>query len=173
VLFRRRRLPPELLPALARDERVLAWAWVTAHAVVVATNQGLFLPGRDQRLWWHEIHKATWTGRSLVIIPAALVEERQGYEVVADAPALEVTLPEPGDVPQVVRNRVTRSVLFSSHRPVPGGGARVAGRRVPGVDGVTWTVRYDEGTDPAAVAVRDVTSQLVAEVAAGATDPTL
>jgi hypothetical protein len=91
----------------------------------------------------------------------------------ADAPPVTVTLPEPGDVPHVVRTRVTRSVSFTSHQRVPGGAARVVARRVPGADGVTWTVRYDEGTDPTAVGVRDATSQLVEDLAASAADPTL
>jgi hypothetical protein len=45
----------------------------------------------------------------------------------------------------------------------PGGGVRVVGRRVSGVDGLTWTVRADPGTDadsPAALALLD---ELVAQ----------
>jgi len=66
-IFRRRKLPAELRPALEREERVLAWTRVGEKAAVVATNLGLFLPGRDARLGWHEIHKAVWGGRQLVV----------------------------------------------------------------------------------------------------------
>lgn len=159
-MFGQRRLPIELRPSLARDERVLAWARVDDRTVVVATNRGLHLPGYEP-LGWHEVHKAAWTGRELTITPAAVVEEREGYLVTADRPAVTVTVPEPGDLPQVVRARVTRSVSFSSHHLVPGGGVRVVARRVPGVDGLSWAVRYDDGTDPRGPGVVDATDQLV------------
>jgi hypothetical protein len=170
MIFRRRRLPAELRPALAGDERVLAWApagatGAPATGAVVATTRGLFLPGRE-RIGWHEIHKATWTGDALTITPAGLVEERDGYTVMADRPPVTVVVADPGDLPQVVRTRVTRSVSFSSHHPVPDGGVRVVARRVPGVDGLTWTVRYDPGTDPRGPGVAEATARLVAVHAA-------
>ena len=43
---------------------------------------------------------------------------------------------EPGDVPDQVRTRVTRSVAYTAHHPLPGGGVRVVGRRVSGADGL-------------------------------------
>jgi hypothetical protein len=173
VIFRRRRVPPEVRPPLETDERVVAWATVTEHAAVVATNFGLHLPGRAVRLGWHEIHKATWTGRQLVVTPATLVAERSTYAVVADAAPLAVTLPEPGVLPHEVRTRVTRSVSFSSHQPVPGGAVRVVARRVPGVDGLRWAVRPDEGTDPFAPEVERAAAALVASYAASVHDPSL
>jgi hypothetical protein len=186
VFGRRRRLPAELHPALERAERVVGWARVGAGGAAVATNLGLFLsgrgPGYERRLGWHEIHKATWDGRQLTIVPAEVVERREGqqlrsgsqaspYVVTADAVPLDVALPEPGQLPQVVRTRVTRSVSFTSHHPVPGGGVRVVARRVPAVDGVTWSVRYDEGTDRANPAVVAATDQLVAAHAAAQQAP--
>ncbi|HZN77831.1 MAG TPA: hypothetical protein VFC00_39980 [Micromonosporaceae bacterium] len=146
-IFRRKpRLPAERRPALDRDERVVAWAAVDRGDVVVATDRGLFLPGRS-RLGWHEIHKATWSGRALSVLPAEVVAEEPGYAVVEDLPAVTYTLLEPGDVPHQVRARVTKSVAYTSHHPVPGGGLRVVARRVSGVDGLWWTVRFDPGTD--------------------------
>ncbi len=173
MIFKRRRLPAELQPLLVEDERVVAWARMTEHAAVVATNLGLFLPGRRSRLGWHEIHKAVWTGRELVVTPATLVEQRQEYVVVADGAPLTVTLPEPGELPHVVRTRVTGSVSFSSHQPVPGGGVRVVARKVPSMDGLRWAARYDEGTDPFAPEVREATAQPVASFAATIHDPSL
>jgi len=161
----RGRVPPELRPPLDRDERVLGWAATAEGGAVVATSLGLFLPGWDGRLGWHEIHKAAWAGRALTVIPAAVVEEREGYRVTADQPPVSASLLEPGDVPQLVRTRVTRSVSFSSHHPVPGGGVRVVARRVPGVDGLSWAVRYDEGTDPYGPGVPEATAALVASAA--------
>lgn len=168
-IFRRRsKLPAALRPALEPEERVVAWAQVGEDAAVVATNRGLFLPGKA-RLGWHEIHKAAWAGRQLVVTPAEITERRDGYLVAADAAPLTANLLEPGDVPQVVRARVTRSVAVSAHHPVPGGAVRVVGRRVPGEDGLTWTVRYDQGTDPHGPGVPEATAALVAQQVSAAT----
>jgi hypothetical protein len=165
MAWRRRRLPAELKPALEPDERVVAWAPAGRAAAVIATNRGLYLPGRA-RLGWHEIHKAAWTGQELVITPAEVVARREGYLVTADATPVRVALADPGRLPHTVRTRVTRSVSLTSHHPVPGGGVRVVGRQVPGVDGVSWAVRYDSGTDGTDPGVIAATDQLVAAHAA-------
>lgn len=149
-LFRRRaKLPARHRPALAAEERVLAWAAVgdgDTGGVLVATNLGLWLPGETDRLGWHELHKAVWSGRELTVTAAAQVAERDGYTVVADQPPRSYLLLDPGDLPHQVRTRVTRSVAYTSHHPLTGGAGRVVARRVAGVDGLTWTVRYDPGT---------------------------
>ncbi|MBM7084463.1 hypothetical protein [Micromonospora humidisoli] len=138
--------------------------------VLVATNLGLWLPGRGQRLGWHDILKAVWSGRELTVTPAATVAERDGYLVVADGPAETYLLLDPGDLPHQVRARVTRSVAYTQQHPVPGGSGRIAARRVAGADGLTWTVRYDPGTPVDADEVRAETDQLVA-AARAATAP--
>jgi hypothetical protein len=61
---------------------------------------------------------------------------------------VSVNLGDPGDVPATVRERVTKSVAYTAHHPLPTGGLRVVARRVAGVNGVAWHVRYDDGTDP-------------------------
>jgi hypothetical protein len=144
---RGRRLPAGSRPPLAPHERVLGWAAATGDAVVVATNLGLWLPD-SPRLGWHEIHKATWSGRMLHVVPATEIETHDGYVEMADRETVSVSLLDPDRVPEHVRARVTRSVAYSSHHPLPGGGVRVVARRVPGQDGVRWTIRYDQGTPP-------------------------
>jgi hypothetical protein len=159
--FRRRpKLPATLRPPLDSDERVLAWAAVGDAAAVVATNRGVWLPDRG-RLGWHQIHKAAWSGRELRITPAEVAEERPGYTVQIDAPVLTYLLLEPGDLPDQVRARVTRSVAYTAHHPLPVGGVRVVGRRVSGADGLSWSVRYDAGTPVDAEPVVAATDQLV------------
>ncbi len=159
MIFRRPRLPVEDRPPLARDERVLAFADSDA-GLLVATNLGFWLP--PGRLGWHEIHKATWDGEVLVVTAAREARERPVYAVVEDLPPVPFVLPSPGELPKVVRARVTHSVGPSTHHPLPGsGGVRVAGRRVPGRDGLRWTVRYDAGVDPDDPVVAEVTGQLV------------
>lgn len=180
MFFRKRRLPRDRRPTLEAHERVVAWAWGaddegstgTDHRpVVVATNLGLFLPGVAGRLGWHEIHKAVWDGGSLTVTPATVRQERDDYLVTEDLPARTVLLSDPGDLPRIVRNRVTNSVSYTSHHGLPNGGVRVVGRRVPGVDGLTWMVRYDPGTDPDDQEIRSVTAQLVAAAAATREQP--
>jgi hypothetical protein len=161
-LLRRRRLPRERTPRLDRHERVVAWAGAEGEDVVVVTNLGLWLPGAKARLGWHEIHKANWSGRELTIIAAREVATGDGYTMMADEPAVGCPLVDPDHVPEQVRTRVTRSVAYSEHHPLPGGGGvRVVGRRVPGVDGVRWVVRYDDGTDPDADRTQALTAELV------------
>jgi hypothetical protein len=168
-LTRRRRLPAGARPRLARDERVVAWASTSEastsdSSVVVVTTLGVWLPQRTDRLGWHQIHKATWSGSLLRIIPAVAAGAGDGYAVMADGAEVAVSLTEPGDVPAEVRERVTRSVAYTEHYDVPGGGMRVVARRVPGVDGVSWHVRYDGGTDPTAADVVAATTHHLASI---------
>ncbi|MGC5659143.1 hypothetical protein ACN261_01825 [Micromonospora sp. WMMD723] len=196
---RKRKVPSAVRPPLAAGERVLAWAATGNGAppadrmaavdeaspaegasagagaavdggVLVATNLGLWLPGRRERLGWHDILKAVWSGRELTVTPAATAAERDGYLVVADGAVETYLLLDPGDLPHQVRARVTRSVAYTQQHPVPGGSGRIAARRVAGADGLTWTVRYDPGTPVDADEVRAETDQIVA-AARAATAP--
>jgi hypothetical protein len=145
---RRRRLPAASRPDLGRDERVVAWARATGDDVVVATNLGLWLPG-SARLGWHEVHKASWSGRQLTVIPARELATLGEYAVMEDRAPVSVPLVEPDGVPEQVRTRVSRSVAYTIRQPLPSGGmVRVAARRVPGRDGLRWTVRYEAGAAP-------------------------
>lgn len=191
-LFRRtRKLPADRRPTLEAEERVLAWAEVPAGievpaggdvagdpagppatdrpATVVVTNRGLWLPGELRRLGWHEIHKAVWSGRELAVTPAEVVGEGSGYAVVADRDTRTFLLLDPGEVPHQVRVRVSASVAYTSHHRLPDGtGCRVVARRVSGVDGLTWTVRFDPGARPGAGTTRDTVADLVAHARAEA-----
>ncbi|MBL7256195.1 hypothetical protein [Paractinoplanes lichenicola] len=188
-LRRKPSLPAALKPQLDKEERVVAWALVSDERAVVATNHGLWLPGSPagsssggsapagsssagsrpagssaRRLGWHEIHKAAWSGRELRITPAEQAEERDGYAVLVDGPIQSFLLLEPGQLPDQVRTRVTRSVAYTTHHPLPSGagGVRVVGRRVPGRNGLSWAVRYDSGTPVTLPAVIELTDELVA-----------
>ena len=170
-LFRRQpKLPADANITLEPGERVIAWARTPDGPLVVATDRGLRLPAQD-RLDWHQIHKAVWSGRELSVTAAEVVEERDGYDVMADLPPRSVLLIEPREVPQQVRARVTGSVSYTSHHPVDGGGVRVVARKVRGRDGLVWSVRYDPGTQTSTPEVVEATGALVAEARA-ATTPT-
>lgn len=162
--LKRRRLPAQDRPPLAAEERVVGWAGTAGDDALVVTTFGLWLPGAGERLGWHEIHKATWSGRQLTLIAARAVADVNGYVVMEDLPPLALTLLEPDHVPEQVRVRVNRSVAYTSHHPLPGGGGvRVVARRVSGVNGLRWTVRYDEGVDRTGPGVAEATGELVAQ----------
>src|SRR5204863_9454906 len=99
VMFGFLRRKPKLAagrrPAMDHGERILAWADAPQEQVVVATNQGLWLPGRA-RLGWHDINKAAWSGRELRITAAAKAQVRDGWTVVVDEPVQSFLLLEPG-----------------------------------------------------------------------------
>jgi hypothetical protein len=155
-------LPADRRPALGPEERIVAWSSAAGDDVVVLTNHGVWLPGADSRLGWHEIHKATWSGQQLALVASREVATTGDYAVVTDQPATTHTLADPYDVPAQVRTRVTKSIAYTNHHPLPGGGGvRVVARRVPGVNGLRWTVRYDEGVAPDSDEVRSATTDLV------------
>jgi hypothetical protein len=168
-LRRRPSIPAALKPPLEREERILTWASLSAPAdqILVATNRGLWLPD-GTRLGWHDVHKAAWSQQELRLIPAEVAQQRQGYAVLVDGPVRSFALIEPGELPDQVRTRVTRSVGYTSHHPLTVGGVRVVGRRVSGKNGLTWGVRYDAGTPVELASVVELTDELVA-AARGAT----
>lgn len=167
--LRRARPPEEAVRGLEHGERVVAWAAVAGGGAAVATQRGLWLPvaGGMRRVPWHQVDKATWGGGELTITEAYEVEPG----VIEDGPPVTLVLDDPRDLPPVVRARVTQSVGYSVHHPVPGGGVRVVGRRVSGQDGLSWVVRYDEGTDRHHPGVVAMTEQLLAQARATAGVP--
>jgi hypothetical protein len=163
LVKRRPKLPAGADVPLDADERVIAWARTPDDGFVVVTNRGLHLPARPARLGWHEIHKAVWSGRELTVTPAEVVADRNGFLEVADRPVERVLLLDAGTVPEQIRSRVTGSVSYTAHHQLHGGGVRVVARKVSGVDGLSWTVRYDPGT-PVTPAVLEETAALVAGI---------
>jgi hypothetical protein len=119
---------------LPRGERVLAVGGET-----VATDSALYLPGAAEstRLPWEHVEQATWQDGVLV------VREVGGRRHT-------VRLAEPGSVPEAVRERVTATVVVSTHVKLPAGGVRIVGRRPPRADSdLRWTFVFDRGLDPA------------------------
>lgn len=140
--------------ALAAEEGVLATA-ATDDGHLVATRLGLWIPdgvGAARRIGWHLISKASWRDGVLAVVEA--VEDGTAGDAVllADRPARRFPLAAPGRLPEAVHVRVTRSIRSRHFRELPGGGAWLVQRTVPGVDGVILQVRPEPGTDRAAVA---------------------
>ena len=162
-LHRREKPPAEAVARLDQDERVVSWAPASGGAVV-ATPLGLWLPGVPDRQPWHLIDKATWRDNVLTVISAV----DPGDGVLVEQPPRSVRLEQPRDIPQTVRVRVERAIAFTRHHPLPGTeatgvrrGVRVVGRRVPGVDGISWQVVFDAGVDADDPAVRAAASAYV------------
>lgn len=152
-LFRRRPVPDVVraVPLEPGDRRV-AWTLTVDGDALVASENGLQLPGRDRlarhRLEWADVERAVWRRPVLTVTEVAAVA--------GSGAAHTVTLAEEdGDVPAVVQAKVTSSVAWSSHvRLQPSGGVRVVGRRRPGRDLLEWQLIYDADTDPADPSLR-------------------
>lgn len=144
-------VPAAVAEHLAAEEAVVATATVTGGGTLVVTSWGIWPPGETpERIGWHEIGKATWDRTALVVIPTVAEQIAPGTELLTDARPRRFRMAEPGKVPQAVQERVTGSIRSRNHRELPGGGAWVLQRKVPGRDGLVLQVRPDAGTDPVA-----------------------
>lgn len=150
------------LPAYARawldaDERVLTFAATPYDDLVVATPRGLWVAehraattgdGTDgpagRLLPWEFVVTAKWEDESLTVTAA----EEVAPQIMKRIRPLTFPLPEPADLPRVVRQRVERSVA-ASHRRALGNGRSVllVGRRVSGRDGLLWYAVFDRDSD--------------------------
>jgi hypothetical protein len=147
---RRERAPIEVGPG----ERLLAWA-ETPDGAVGGTRDALYLssvePVETRRIPWEQVEAADWDLETSVL----RVSEVGTFGEVR--PVHLLTIEEPGRLPELVRERVTASVVLQWHTPIRGRrGVRVIARRAPRGDRpVQWDLEYDEGIDPDAPEVRE------------------
>jgi hypothetical protein len=141
-IVRRERPRVEVAPG----EWPLAWAPVQGGAWVLGTRDALYLAGA--RLPWEQVEAATWDrDRSLLRVSevGSWGEPRAQHAL---------TLADPGRAAdrllQLVRERVTASIVLSRHVPITGRrGVRVVGRRAPsGRSPIHWVYEYDAGVEP-------------------------
>ena len=129
-------------------ERLLAWAETGDGAVLAGTRDAVYLPG-SARLPWEQVEAADWD-RDAELFRLSEVGswgERRREHV--------FSLSEPGRFLELVRERVTASLVLQRHIPVrDGSGLQVIARRAPRGGAIAWFVRYDEGVDPADPEVR-------------------
>ena len=136
------------LVEVAVGERLLAWAPVAGGRWVGGTRDALYLP--DARLPWEEVEAADWD-HDLSLLRVSAVGQ-WGLPRVEHALSLDDSAPSETDrLLQLLRERVTASVLLVRHVPITGKrGVRVVGRRAPsGQTPVHWYYEYDAGIDPA------------------------
>jgi hypothetical protein len=138
--------------AVAPGERVLAVATAGDGTVLAGTRDAFYVVTDDgtRRVAWEQVEAAGWdrdTDEFTLSEVGSWGDER---------PVHSVTLEEPGRLLELVRERVTASILLQRHVAVGGRrGLRVIARRAPsGAGGVQWVYEYDEGVDPDDPAVR-------------------
>lgn len=124
---------------------------------MVATHLGLHLPGAA-RLDWPDIERAGWKRPVLTVLRVAETE--------GSGERWTVQLDEEGELPELIRTRVTASIGWTSHYRLSasaGGsaGVRVVGRRRPGQDLLAWQLVYDKGTDTRDPVLRAEAAQLL------------
>lgn len=136
---RRAEQPP---PGTAPGEKVLAWCRTTDDEVLAGTRDALHLPAR--RVAWEEVEAADWDRDAQVL----RVSEVGVWG--AERPEHRFSIDEPGLLVELVRERVSASVVMQRHVPVDGRrGLRVIARRAPRGDRpLQWVYEYDEGVDP-------------------------
>jgi len=138
-------------------ERVLAWAESAEGQVLAGTRDALYLPG--VRLAWEDVERADWdqeSGRLRVVEVGAWGERRSQHTFL---------ISEPRRLLELLRERVTASIVLVRHVPVIGRrGVRVIARRASSGDReLRWVYEYDAGIDP-----DDPTVRLAAESALAA-----
>jgi hypothetical protein len=150
--------------AVAAGERVLA-SCESVDGVVLAGTRDAFYIGSEPmtRVPWERVEAADWD-RDDSVFRLSLVGS-WGEEKVAHSYGLA----EPGRLLELVRERVTASIVLQRHVPLTGRrGVRVIGRRPPrGRGEIEWFFEYDEGVDPEDPAVREAS---VAALAAARAD---
>ncbi|GAA1968816.1 hypothetical protein GCM10009798_31790 [Nocardioides panacihumi] len=124
--------------SVATGERVLASApLIGGEGVVAGTREALYVA--DRRLPWEQVEAASWDQDSSVLTVS---------EVGAGA-VHRLAVDSPVRLLQLVRERVTASVVLQRAVPLPLGSARVVARRAGGGNrDVTWFVEYDALADP-------------------------
>ncbi len=137
--------------APAPGEKLLAWAEATDGAVG-GSRDALYLAqhGTTVRVVWEQVEAADWDRDTSVL----RVSEVGTFGKVR--PVHLLTIAEPGRLLELVRERVTASIVLQRHVAVEGQrGLRVIARRAPKGDRpVLWLFEYDQGIDPESPTVR-------------------
>ncbi len=148
--------------AVAPGERLLAWAAATDGRVVGGTRDAFYLTdpvgGASTRIAWEQVEAADWDGETGTL----RVSEVGTWG--AQRPEHQVTLENSRRLLQLVRERVSASVVFQQHVPISGRrGLRVVARRAPGgAPGISWFYEYDADIDPEDPEVRRLAADALA-----------
>jgi hypothetical protein len=135
-------------PRLATGERPLASTRADDGSTVAGTRDALHLG--ELRIPWEQVEKADWDADSSTLT----VTEVGSWG--AARPVHRVVVADPGRVLELVRERVTASVVLQRFVAVQGRrGLFVIARRAPrGHQPLQWVYEFQEGVDPDDPAVR-------------------
>lgn len=151
------------LPAQARaaldlqaGERILAHARTGEGTLLVATDRALHLPN-GRRVGWEHVEHAHWQRGGVHVREVATLGEK--------AREYDLAVPEPENLPEVVRDRVNASIVINQYLRLEGnGGVRIVGRRGLGGDEVVWNLIFDAGLDTRDPALRARAGELLTDV---------
>ena len=147
------RVPAEVLgrAKLPRGEKVLAHTLATDGTWLLGTRRRLVLvegsdPGGERpvvQILWETVEDASWQRED----GRLRITEIGQYG--APRPTYSFTVQDPALLLQLIRERVTASVVLQRRVPVRGTlGLTVIGRRSPAGGPVAWMHAYDAGVDP-------------------------
>ncbi len=150
-----------------RGEHLLAVASTTDGTHLGGTRDALYVVRvrgagtqltETVRIPWEDVEAADWSADDATLTVAEV--GRWGEE----RPVHELPIDEPGQLLELVRERVTASVVLQRHVSLDGRrGLRVVGRRAPHGDRpISWFYEYDEGVDPDDPAVRAAAEEALA-----------
>lgn len=124
---------------------MLAASAVADDGWVVGTDHALHLPS-GERIPWEQVEHAEWDRDT------ELLHVTRSASFGEPMPRTDVRPLDTDRLLQLIRERVTASVVVSRQLPIEGKlGVRVTGRRSPAgprTDELTWSVAFDEGLDP-------------------------
>ena len=145
-------MPADVLGALSlpKGEKVLAATVTRDMTWLVGTRDALLVVASDPlldlvaRIPWQLVERADWDR------DAERLRVLEVGQFGAVRPSYEFEIGDPGLLLQLIRERVTASVVLQRRVVVSGKrGLFVVARRAPGGgDEITWAYEFDEGLDP-------------------------
>ena len=119
----------------------------SSTGLVVGTRDALYVPTSigHVRVRWEHVESVDWDSE------AEVLRVREVGTWGERRPEYHLTIADPGRLLELVRERVTATVVLQRHVAIDGSrGVRVIARRAPsGRREVSWLFEYDEGIDPA------------------------
>ncbi len=147
---------PADVRAHAGGRRVLAWV-LSDGSPLVATEHALVLPAGDD-VPWDLVLRTSWEAETVEVVAQAA----PGGRAVVRRLHLDA---DPGVLPQVVKERVTASIVVQHHVALRGDqGARMVARRDPASTDLRWSVVFDPGLDPSDPELRRLADLALAEL---------
>lgn len=141
------RMPSEVRAAAVPGDRVLTYA-EGPDGYVIAADKALYLGG--ERVPWFQVDRGVWDEEGLTV-------------TTTDGRSHRALLPEPGRVPEAVRERVIASIVVNHYVPLDArGGVRLVARRAD-ADRLIWEFVFDPGLDPDDPGLRALAEQALEE----------